>query len=177
MHGKMQLSQVAVESGKGKVKKFNVKSKYKRLVISTRYNKSSYTSRVVLRSTPLRKNTINNISGILKKEAHQLCTTKHGSSILRKTASKDLTLFTWKKIVHELKLCAPVLYKFLKAVIVRKQKGAQKKFLKKQKYRSTSSVGIAASIMLKCRNKFLSQAQSVLSVLLYAGHCSKQVCK
>ena len=144
MHGKMQLSQVAVESGKGKVKKFNVKSKCKRHVISTRYNKSPYSSRVVLHSTPLRRNTINNISGILKKETHQLCTAKHGSSILRKTASKDLTLFTWKKIVHELKLFAPVLYKFLKAAVVRKKKGAKKKFLKKQKYRSTSSIGIAA---------------------------------
>ena len=151
-----------------------MKSKYKRLVLSTRYNKSPYTSRVVLRSTPLRRNTINNVSGILKNEAHQLCTTKHGSSILRNTSSKDLTSFTWKQVVHEQKLCAPVLYKFLKAVVVRKGKCVAKPRIKKK---GASSVGIAASVLLKCRNKFLCQIQSVISVLLYAGHCSKQVCK
>ena len=157
------------------MKKFNVKSKYKRLVMSTRYNKSPYTSQVVLRSTPLRRNTINNVSRILKKEAHQLCTIKHGASIIRNTSPTDLTSFSWKQIIHELKLSAPTLYKFLKAVVIRKGKGVALSTVKNKKHRSNSSVGMAASLLLKCRNKFMTLAQSVISILLYAGHCSKQV--
>jgi len=89
-------------SAKGKVKGFNVKSKYKNM--STRYNKSPYTSWVVFHSTPLKRNTISNISDITKKEAHKLCTTKHGASILHDI--KALASFSWCRVVDELKSAA-----------------------------------------------------------------------
>ena len=157
-------TQVAVTSTKGNVMRFRVGSKYKKLVVSTRYNKSPYTARTMLRS-PLRMTMVKQVHRIIRREMHQLCSTKYGGSFLRGLSAHAITTFSWKPVVAELKMRAPVLYSLLKAAIVRPRQKV-----------SVSAIGIAASVMLRCRSKFLSQAQGVISVLLYAGHCSKQVC-
>lgn len=144
---------------------FRVGSKYKRLVMSTRYNKSPYTARVMLCSSPLRGMTVKQICCVVRREVHQLCSTKYEASILRNTSPVALTTFSWRPVIAELKLHAPVLYAVVKAAIGRPKKKVD-----------PSAIGIAAAIMLKFRSRVLSQIQAVTSVLLYAGHCSKQVC-
>ena len=133
--------------------------------MSTRYNKSPYTARVMTRNSHLRWRTVRNICCIIRREVHQLCSTKYGECVLRNTSSGAVTSFSWIPVVAELKTRAPVLYAVIKAVIAKRQKTTV----------DPSTIGTGAAIMLKCRNKFLSQAQTVISVLLYAGHCSKQV--
>lgn len=105
------------------------------------------------------------VSRIIQREVHQLCSTKYGASFLRNLSAVAVTSFSWKPVVAELKKRAPVLYMTLKAALTRPKKRVD-----------VSALGITAAVLLKCRNKFLSQAQAVVSVLLYAGHCSKQVC-
>ena len=146
------------------MRRFRVQSKYKRLVMSTRYNKSPYTARVMLRNSPLRRPVVRSICSIIRREVHQLCSMKYGASVLRGTSSAALTSFSWRPVVIELKARAPVLYDVLKAVIARPKKSTD-----------ASAIGIAAAVMLKARNRFFSFPQAVTSVLLYAGHCSKQV--
>lgn len=157
--------QVAVTSSKGRVKRFRVKSKYKRLVMSTRYNKSPYTARVMTHNSHLRWRTVRNVCCIIRREVHKLCSTKHGECILRNTSSAAVTSFSWMPVVTELRTRAPVLYAVIKAIIAKQQKTTV----------HPSTIGTGAAVMLKCRNTFLAQAQTLISVLLYAGHCSKQV--
>ena len=63
----------------------------------------------------------------------------------------------------ELRSHASVLYAVIKAAIAKRKKTVD-----------PSAIGTGAAVMLKSRNKFLSQPETVISVLLYAGHCSKQ---
>lgn len=156
--------QVAVTSSKGKVRQFRVSSKYKRLVMSTRYNMSPYTARTMLRSSPLRRTTVKQICRVIQREVHQLCSIKYGASVLRDTSPAAISTFSWKPFIAELKLHAPCLYAVVKAAIGRPKKTAD-----------SSAIGISAAVMLKRRSRVLSQAQAVTSVLLYAGHCSKRV--
>lgn len=39
----------------------------------------------------------------------------------------------------------------------------------------TYALGMTGSLLLKARNKHLALPQAVISVVMYAGHCSKQV--
>ena len=105
------------------------------------------------------------ISHIIQREVHQICSTKYGASCLRNLSQAAVSSFSWKSVVDELRKRTPVLYATLKAALTRPRMRVD-----------VSALGITAAVLLKCRNKFLSQAQAVISVLLYAGHCSKQVC-
>ena len=150
-------------SRRGKTKKFRVKPKYKRLVISTRYNKSPYTARVMLRS-PLKGSTMLVACRQLQRETHLLCTTKHISSILRRTSTDKLKAFSWKPILSEAKLRMPLVYSFLKAML-----------MKRGSMSIQARIGIAIAVLLMNRNQCLNQVQTIVSIILYAGHCSKQV--
>lgn len=132
--------------------------------MSTRYNKSPYTARTLLRSSPLKGTVIKEITCIVRREVHQLCSTKYGASVLRDTTSTSLTHFSWKPFLSELQSRAPTLYAVIKSATEKPRKGL-----------NPSAICVAAALILKSRNKFLSQIQAVISVLLYAGHCSKQV--
>lgn len=101
---------------------------------------------------------------LIRKEVHQLCSTKYGGSLLRGLSAESLTKFKWKSVTTEIKLRAPVLYKLVQAAITRQKKKP-----------CLSDIGIAIAVILKHRNKFLAQAQGIVSALLYTGHSSKQV--
>ena len=64
--------------------KFRVGSKYKPLVMSTRYKKSPYTARTILHpKTTLRNATLAQVNRLVKREVHLICSRKHGDSVLR----------------------------------------------------------------------------------------------
>ena len=154
---------MAVTSCKGNLTRFRVKSRYKRLVSSTRYNKSPYTAHTVL-SSSLRESVVKQVQHVVRKGIHQMCSVKYGASLLRNLSTEALTSFRWKPFVMELKVRASVLYALIKAAVTRPKMKP-----------GLSSIGIAASVMLECRNKFLCQVQGIVSHLLYAGHCSKSI--
>ena len=140
-------------------------SKYKRLVLSTRYNKSPYTARVMLSKTgSLHLAAQKQICRNICREVHLLCSIKNGGSILRNTSPAALANFSWKLFIAELKSQAPTLYAIVKSAVTKPQKSP-----------NLNSVGIIAAVLLNCRSRVLSQVQAVVSILLYAGHCSKQV--
>lgn len=66
--------------------------------------------------------------------------------------------------MKELKSRAPTLLSFFKISLAKRGR-------KVPNY----AVGMSASVLLKNRNKNLSLVQAVVSVVMYAGHCSKQV--
>lgn len=77
---------------------------------------------------------------------------------------EQLKTFTWSMAEEELTERAPTLYNILRSVSARDSSKAK-----------LSSVGMAAAILLRARNKKMSLVQSIISVILHAGHCSKKV--
>lgn len=132
--------------------------------MSTRYNKSPYTARAMLRCSPLRNNTLKQIEKVVMKEVHQLCSMKYGSSVLRNTSPIAVTNFSWKPVVAELKRQAPVLYSIVKAGIGRSKKSVDPR-----------TIATTLAVLLKFRSKCMSSLQAVVSLVLYVGHSSKMV--
>ena len=95
-----------------------------------------------------------------------LCLRKYGDSILRllHSISSIMGHFSWIPVLRELKLQAPILFSFLKAALAKRGR-------KMPQY----AVCICASVLLKNRNKNLTLIQAIISIVMYAGHCSKQV--
>ena len=145
-------------SRKETTRKFRVKPKYKRLVMSTRYNKSPYTTRVMLKS-PLKISTISVACRQLQREVHHLCTTKHISSVLRDTSTYKPTSFSWRPILSEAKLRVLLVYSFVKAMLT-----------KQCSTPIQARIGTAIAVLLMNRNQFLNQVQTIVTVILYAGH-------
>lgn len=134
--------------------------------MSTRYKKSPYTARVMLRPlTSLRAATLSQVHLAVQREVHNLCLRRCGDSGFRLSEPSSVTKFSWVHIVDELKALAPVLYSFIRASLAKRGRIVPK-----------SAVGICASVLLKHRNRQLAFVQAVISIVMYAGHCSKQVC-
>ena len=134
--------------------------------MSTRYNKSPYTARTMLRCSPLRRVTFKQIDSTVKKEVHQLCTIKQGTSFFRDTSPSAVASFSWKPMIAELRMHAPVLYSIVKAAIHSS---------KSKQPPEPRAIGTTAAVLLKWRCTHMSKLQAVISTMLYVGHCSKQV--
>ena len=132
--------------------------------MSTRYKKSPYTARTMLRpSTTLNIATLKQVNRLVRREVHSMCSRKYGDSVLRLSSLHAITNFSWGSLLRELQLQAPTLYSFLRAVLL-------KRGCKVHRH----SVGMSATMLLKCSNKHLALAQGVISLVMYAGHSSKQ---
>ena len=166
----VSLLQVSIKR-RGSIATFNVARKYKRLVMSTRYKKSPYTARVMLnRQTTLRQATISEVNQSVRQEIRRICArTEEGDSILRSISNvNSLTHFSWKSILAELKMHTPTLYTLLRGALMK----CQDSHLQVPHH----ALGMTACVLLKHRNKHMALTQALVSVLMYAGHCSKQVC-
>ena len=97
------------------------------------------------------------------KELVHICSTKFKSTLLQHS-KHDMTNFSWSSIIAEMKDHAPILLEILLAATHTKQR------------RSNQELVIAMCTMLcKLRRAEMSTAQKVISMILYAGHSSKQV--
>lgn len=135
--------------------------------MSTRYKKSPYTARVMLRPhTSLRLATLKQIHQVIRREIRTICSRKSGDSVLRLSNIAAITKFSWGAIIRELKLHTPTLYSVIRSALKKKKSYKVKRY----------AVGVNASVLLKTRNKNIALFQAVLSIIMYSGHCSKQVC-
>ena len=138
--------------------------------MSTRYKKSPYTARVMLNpQSSLRQTTISEVSQSVRREIRRVCArAEAGDSILRSAFNvNSLTCFSWKSILAELKMRTPTFYTLLR--------GALMKHRSRHLLVSHRGLGMTACVLLKHRNKHMALTQALISVVMYAGHCSKQV--
>ena len=149
---------------KGKVKRFNIPKKYKKVVQTLRYKNSPYTATTILKNYTFKEGCCFTACIHQKEECRQMCSRKHGDSVLRFLSVLELRDFKWKMLTQELKKKAPTLLTLFRAA------AESKKFLS-----SDSIVGMAASMILYGRKSQLCIPQAVNSVILYTGHCSKMV--
>lgn len=111
-----------------------------------------------------RKHMVNKIGQVLRLEIKAMCSDRV-SSILQSMNSDNLKTFRWDLVLSELKLHAPMLMDILFSC-------TKTKFPRKNQ---TGIVCFVASILFKFRYARMDAVQKVLSLILYAGHCGKQV--
>ena len=103
------------------------------------------------------------ISGLkkyIKVEMKQLCS----DSFLLDKGKEKLCNFTWNALDAVIRSKAPILHSVLKTSI------------SSHSNLNDQVVGICASILAKAYRPTACLIQHIISTILYAGHCSKQVC-
>ena len=150
--------------GRKIVRKYTLRSRYKWIVNTMRYNKAMYTARRILKSPKLSEATVREITRTIKQECATLCKMTSQSSFRVKTIA-DLLQFDWVSLLQELKNKAPLFTSVLKAAA----EGAT------HRTPDVAVIGMAASVLLKSRCKHMCKLQMMVSSLLYAGHASKRV--
>ena len=93
------------------------------------------------------------------------------NSILRRKGKDDALQFNWESLLQEWEKQAPIFFSFIKsAACTPAVRSAQPMPAK-----AIPPVCMAGAILLKVRNQNMSALQRIISMLLNAGHVSKQV--
>lgn len=122
----------------------------------------------------VREAIISQLLGMLNKECLQLCRRKsdtHSPSPFRSIPVDKLAEFKWENMVTELQSKAPLLYKILHSLTSR----SDHRNMVKVGAAHFPGICFAAAILLKERNREMCGLQSMVSLLMYACHCEKQV--
>lgn len=102
----------------------------------------------------------------LKNEL-QCCQSSVTNSSLLHSQPSDLASFSFSKLEMELQKQAPTFYKFLHYLT---------SIQKKRPIQQSTIICICSSIILRYRRPDMSAIQKLISCILFAGHCSKEVC-
>ena len=113
-----------------------------------------------------RKHVAAGIGRVLQSELAVMCSKGFGS-ILCSTSPKNLKSFSWHQVVAETQACTPTLLHLLQSCM-RTKRGFYK-------HKQKSIIGFLVSIMCKYQCQQMSLFQKMVSLVLYAGHSSKQV--
>ena len=103
---------------------------------------------------------------LIQREVKVLASLKE-NSLLRDKSRDTLLSFSWDKMWQELAVKTPTLLTILETIL-------SCKTISFSKLQPIPCIIIA--ILAKFVNPQLNLVQSYISILLYAGHCSKQVC-
>lgn len=117
-----------------------------------------------MKDSSTRKYVLNLVGKEICNEIRLMASNKV-DSFLCSTSKDDLKTFSWGRLHAELSTFAPVLHSILLA--------ATKTRVPRPNTRMVT--GMCAAILLKHRNPKMSLVQKVVSLVLYAGHASKQV--
>ena len=100
---------------------------------------------------------------IIAKEVAVLCSDRV-SSLLSSSKKNDFVTFKWEKL-FEVESHAPCLLKILTTALQTKNENKT----------AVPLIGVIVSILCSFRRRSMNLIQKIVSVILYAGHCSKQV--
>ena len=126
----------------------------------TRYKRNPYVARTALRTKSIKKPVINSIRKLVSHECVRLCKKKN---IIFRMNAIGRPLVKFKILIKELRRQAPLLFSIAKSASTG---------TKSKKKPNLNAAAMAAAVLLKERNKTMCSPQSIVSVLLYAGHCS-----
>ena len=150
-----------------KTRTYIIPSSCKKLVKCIRYRRYPYVARTILQIPKLKDATLAEVVKVIQAECHCLCRLNPTPSELRYLPNaKKLAEFKWDKVMDELSKKAPTLSVILKAAAEQKH-GRQKA--------TPGVIGMAAALLMNSRNKQMSRAQAVNSIVLFAGHANKKV--
>ena len=112
----------------------------------------------------MRKYIISRVGKIVQSEVATLCSDK-SNSVLRRHSKEQLLKFKWKDVNIEMREHAPILLSLLHAA-TRTQRSRPNQ---------EAVIAMCSAMMCKLRRGEMSAAHKTLSLILYAGHASKQV--
>ena len=98
-----------------------------------------------------------------KKEIIAMCSDTV-NSILQQSGSEDISGFKWEKLINELALNAPTLLQLLQCSTTASKKNVD------------AIIGMCTALFCKHQRNQASLIQKIISIILYSGHTSKQVC-
>lgn len=105
------------------------------------------------------------IGQLVHAEVRTMCSDRV-KSVLQSNKCDDLKNFRWSRVMDEMKVHAPVLLSILVSCTKTKHPRSNQ----------IATVCFVASVLFKFRYARMNVFQKVLSLILYAGHCGKQVC-
>ena len=123
----------------------------------------------ILEMREVRNEIFTLLLSLLNAECVELC--RRGASRFRSIEVDKISSFKWEDFIEELNSKSPLLLQFLTTVASRVDK----------RYQQTSpaerypGIVTAAAVLLKQRNREMCAIPSVVSLLMYACHCEKQV--
>ena len=112
----------------------------------------------------MRKYIISRVGKILQSEVAALCSDRC-NSVLRRHSKEQLLKFKWEDVNLEMRVHAPILLSLLHAA-TRTQRSRPNQ---------EAVITMCAAMMCKLRRRDMSTIHKTLSLILYAGHASKQV--
>ena len=113
---------------------------------------------------------VSDVADVVRKECRHVTSTKY-PSVLRGKTKDDLLQFSWKVLLAEKHRRASTLLAVLSAA-AESIKQRRNQVIQPA---CVPFIGMAAAILLKCRNKRVRAAQHITSLVMNAGHCSTQV--
>ena len=122
-------------------------------------------ARECLKDRATKQYTLKEVNKLIQTEIHSVCSFE-ANSIMKSQSVEVLKEFEWSKILHELAERAPTFLAILRGVTK----------TRKPRNNTNAVICICAAILLKHRFGKMSLVQRVISLLLYSGHVSKQVC-
>lgn len=123
-------------------------------------------AKAAVSNTSLRPELVTAICGTVRAEIKHVCSNAH-DSILRLKSKTALEHFTWETVWAELQQNTPTLMALLLGLLPAS---------KCEREDVRPAMCLCASILLKLRNDKVNLIQSVISLVLKAGHATKQVC-
>ena len=117
-----------------------------------------------LKSVTTKKHILNTIGKELAREIKAMASDPV-NSILQSHNPDHLKQFNWDMLLDELSTHAPQLKRLLLSA-------AKTKIPRSN---TNAVVGMCAALLIKHRNPKMNLVQKINSLILYAGHCSKQV--
>ena len=151
--------------GTKKIKYFHVRGKMRKLARLVGRGNTTSIARYVVNQPDLRKRAIDCVITLMKRELTTLSSDTF-SSILREKSQTAMEFFTWESVWQELSSHAPTLLSVLQGITSRRSINIA---------RAKPVVCVCAAILLKLKNPKMCHIQAMLSLLLHAGHSSRQV--
>ena len=118
----------------------------------------------------VREELLQHFLRLINGECMMLCR-KSSPSKFRHIPVDQFDDFEWKEFMDELESNSPLLLKVLSTVAIRSDP-RYKNTPKSEKY---PGIVTAAAVLLKQRNREMCGIPSLISLLMYSGHCEKQV--
>ena len=148
-----------------KPKYFKLPGSLKKLGRYVGRGKRTSIAQAVLKDEALADLVVRGVANTIGKEVKLVCSAKHNSILTMKT-KPALENFTWRTVWAELQQSAPTLLKVLQGLLPRQ---------KRESEAAKPIICMCAAILLKFRNPRVNVVQAVISLVLQAGHASKEV--
>ena len=117
-----------------------------------------------LKDPTTRRHILKKIGILVRNEMIAMCTDARGS-ILRSQSSSAFKEFSWDTLLCEAAETAPLLLNILQECVRSRR----------SRPNQSAVIGMCFAILLKHRFSKMSLVQRILTLILHAGHCGKQV--